>query len=216
MRPFTAFAALALVAAAALLITGPSAWAQQEESGGPPGYGMGYGPGGYGMGGYGMGFGMGRGPGWGMHGDGMGGGMGGGMGFGMHGRMGAVLAALPPDKQKQLRDLHFTFRRQMIAKRAELEQARLDMAQALQAFPLDAKAAGAAFAKVSAARQALFQLRLSMMSQVQQIVGKETWESMHNGWGPGMGYGPNPGPMGPGRGPGMGPGPGMMGPPPAR
>jgi Spy/CpxP family protein refolding chaperone len=187
MRRITAVAAaLALATIATLALSLPALAQDDDTRGGPYGMGHGYGMGpGHGMGhGYGMGgYGMGRG-GWG-------------------GQMGALMAQLPADKREQLRSFHFATQRQMIAKRADLEQARLDLAQAMQAFPLDHKAALAAFAKLSQARQALFELRLTAMTQMQQIVGKELWEELHTGPGPGMGPGGGPG-MAPGRAPGMG------------
>ncbi len=116
--------------------------------------------------------------------------MGGGMGMPPH--MQAMLAELSPDKREQLRDLHFGMHRQMIAKRAEMQQARLDLAQVLSKFPLDRDAATAAFQKLNHTRREMFDLRMTARAQVQQIVGKELWEKTHAG---GMG-----GPMGGGMG----------------
>ena len=203
-------ALLALAAMAAMVLATP-AFAQDDTPRGYPPYGMGYGMG-PGMGpGYGMGYGMGpgMGPGYGM-GYGMGGGRGmdpddmpmggwgGGWGAG-RGHMWGVLSQLPADKREQLRAFHFSMRRQMIAKRAEMQQARLDLAQALEKFPLDRQAAQQAFQKLGKVRGEIFELRLTAMQQMQQIVGKELWEQMHSG----AGFGPGGPGMGPGRGPGM-------------
>lgn len=155
-----------------------------------PRYGMGLGPGG-------MGYGM---------GPGQGGDEDGEAGYGAMGwRMRGLMAQLPAEKREQLRAMHFAMQRQMIAKRAEMAQARLALAEALDAFPLDQKAAQAAFGKLNQFRKEAFELRLAMMAQTQQIVGKELWEQMHSGFGPGMA---------PGGGYGAGMAPGRMGPPP--
>ncbi|HKI96938.1 MAG TPA: periplasmic heavy metal sensor [bacterium] len=191
---------IGLLAVALALAVGLSTLAHAQDDSSrnyPPGPGYGMGPGmGYG-GGYGMGPGLGYGGGWGHMGSGMMGGgwgmMGGGMGYG---RMGWVLSQLPADKREQLRSFHFSMRRQMIAKVAEMQQARLDLQQAMQSYPLDRSAVEKAFDKVTKARREMFELRLTAMIQMQQIIGKELWEEMRSG-----GYGPGPG--GPGAGPGM-------------
>jgi len=170
-------------------------------------------------GGYGMNPGMmgssgGGGMGPGMMGfDGMGMGMmGGGMGMGplsMH----PELAQLPAEKQEQLRKLHLSMVQAMIPKRAELQVKSIVLAETMRSYPLDQKAAREQSAAVDKARKEMFELRLSMMTQVQQIVGKALWEQMHSGTPTGMGpYGGSPGA---GVAPGM-PGPGMMGTQPAR
>jgi Spy/CpxP family protein refolding chaperone len=190
---------LALLAATLVLAAGLAtlATAQDNSAGAGPPYGSGYGMG-YGMG-PGMGYGMGYGPGYGM-GPGMGYGMGYGHGWGMGGpHYMAILAQLPADKREQLRAFHFSMQRQMISKRAAMEQARLDLEQAMQKFPLDREAAQKAFQTLSKLRGETFELRLTAMQQMQQIVGKDLWEQMQTG----PGYGPSNGPGGPGRGPGM-------------
>lgn len=192
------------------LATATMAWAQ-DDSAKPygPGYGYGMGPGyGYGMGpggryGMGPGRGYGMGPGYGMH---HGYGHFGGWGWGWGHRMGWVLSQLPADKQEQLRDFSFSMRRQLIAKRAELEEARLDLIQAMTKFPVDKQAAQSAYDHIAKARNEMFQLRLTALMQVQQIVGKELWEQMADGRydagskaAPTTPGGPG-GSMGPGRG----------------
>ena len=197
MRAYGMPAALLVLATAATLLVAVPAFAQDDTPRGYPPYGMGYGMGPMGPGmGPGMGYGMGPGMGYGrgMDPDDMpmgrwGGGWGGG-------HMWALMSQLPADKREQLRSFHFSMQRQMIAKRAEMQQARLDLMQALQKFPLDREAAQQAFQKLSKARGEMFELRLTAMQQMQQIVGKELWDQMHSG----PGYGPG---MGPGHGPGM-------------
>jgi hypothetical protein len=140
--------------------------------------------------------------------------MGGGMGmnpFSMH----PELAQLPPEKQEQLRKLHFSTMQTMILKRADLQVKSLALSEVMRSFPVDQKAARAQWAELNKARQESFELRLSMMAQVQQIVGKELWERMHDGvpfrggpYGGGPGAGSGQGMMGGG----SGAGPGMMGP----
>jgi hypothetical protein len=117
------------------------------------------------------------------------------------------LAQLPPEKQEQLRKLHSGMVQASILKRADLQVKSLVLAETMRSFPLDQKGAREQWAAVEKARKELFDLRLSMMTQVQQIVGKELWEQMHSGAPYGMG------PQGGGAGPGMAPGmtgPGMM------
>jgi Spy/CpxP family protein refolding chaperone len=195
---------LLLGALALIGLLGVSAQADDERPG--PGYGMGYGMGpGYGMGyGTGPGYGMGPGMGFGLSDDevGMPGGMmaygmGYGTGYGMEPgyQMGALLEALTPEQREKLRLSHYAMQRQMIAKRAELQQARLTLAETLHAFPLNRSKAQEAYGKVNDARRALFDLRLGAMTQMQEIVGKELWERMRSGMGvaPGMGFPPGMG-----------------------
>jgi hypothetical protein len=199
----------ALLLLGAVLIAAP-AFADGDDA---RGYGMGPGRMGYG-GGMGpgmMGGGYGMGPG--MMGGGM---MGGGMGMGMNPfSMHPELAQLPPEKQEQLRKLHFSMMQTMILKRADLQVKSLALSEVMRSFPVDQKAARAQWAELNKARQEMFELRLSMMAQVQQIVGKELWERMHDGvpfrggpYGGGPGAGSGQGMMGGG----SGAGPGMMGP----
>lgn len=162
------------------------------------GYGMGPGMMGGGYGRYGMGSGM------------MGGGFGMGLGpLAMH----PELAQLPADKQEQLQKLALSTMQAMITKRAELQVKRLALAETMQTYPLDQKAASEQWAAVDQARKDLFNLMTGSMAQAHQIIGKELWEQMHSGRAYGgyrFGHGPGAGPV-----PGM-PGPGMMGPPQAQ
>jgi len=180
------------------LLLNPPAFADRDDSGS---FGMGpgtMGHGGHHGGGYGMGGGMGMGPGM----------MGGGMGMGplaMH----PELAQLPPEKQEQLRKLHSSMMQAMILKRADLQVKSLVLAETMRSFPLDQNTAREQRAAVDKSRKEMFELRLSMMAQVQKIVGKELWEQMHSGTPQGMRS--QGGGMGPGMAPGM-MGPGMRGP----
>lgn len=204
----------ALLMVAALLLA-TSAFADQDDPQGYPmgpgmmGYGGGYGMGPGTMGGYG---GHGMGPGMMGGGYGMGPGMmGGGYGMGMMGMnplsMHPQLAQLPAEKQEQLQQLHVGMMKAMIQKRADLQVKALDLMQTMRAFPLDQKAARKQWAALDQARKEMFELRVSMMAQVQQIVGKELWQQMHSGapygMGPyGGGHGHGPGMMGGAMGPG--------------
>ncbi|MBI4084045.1 MAG: hypothetical protein HY423_15690 [Candidatus Lambdaproteobacteria bacterium] len=218
---------LLLLAALILAATvGVLAVAQADENSPPYGWGGGWG---WGMGPGSMGAGpgtMGAGPGMMGGGPGMTGGgpgmmgagagmMGGGMGM-MGGGHTAWVADLPAEKRELVRKLQVSTMQQMIAKRSLLPELRLQLRNAMFAFPIDQSAARKARADIARIREELFQLHLATTAQMQQIVGKETWDKMHQGWGPGAGRGPG---MGPGQGPGMmgpGQGPGMMGPGPGR
>jgi hypothetical protein len=188
---------MGLLLLGALLLTTPS-FADGDDRGG---YSMGPGMMGQG-GGYGMGPGMmGQGGGYGM-GPGM---MGHGGGFGMGPfQMHPELAQLPPEKQEQLRKLHLGMMQAMIPKRADLQVKSLLLAETMHTFPLDQKTARDQRAAIDQARKEMFELRLSMMAQVQQIVGQELWERMHSGAPYGMGSS--------GGGPGAVPAPGRMSP----
>ncbi len=126
---------------------------------------------------------------------------GGGMGMG-HGLMGGggmgplamhpELAQLPPEKQEQLRKLHLSMTQAMITKRAEIQVQKLALAETMRSFPLNQKSASEQWATVAKARKDIFDLRLGMMSQMQQAVGKELWEQIHSGL-PRHGPGTTPG-----------------------
>ena len=92
----------------------------------------------------------------------------------------------------------------MIPKRADLQVKALALAETMRAYPIDQKAARTQLAAMDKARSEMAEQHLSMMTQVQQIVGKELWEQMHSG----VPYGMRPS----GGGPGAGLTPGMMGP----
>jgi Spy/CpxP family protein refolding chaperone len=127
--------------------------------------------------------------------------MGGGPGMMGGGHM-AVLAELPAEKREQVRKLHVATMQEMIAKRSFLPELELQLRNAMHAFPIDQAAAKKARADIARIREETFQLRLATMAQMQQIVGKETWEKMHRAGEPGAGHGPAMGPgagMGPGR-----------------
>lgn len=182
---------LAMLAAVALLgltmATMASAQGQSAQPDRPPpGYDMGPGPG------WGMrpayGWGMGRRYAWGGHHRH---GRSGAWGWGWRHRMGWVLSQLPADKRAQLRDFSFSMRRQMIGKRAKLEEARLDLIQAMSKDPVDKLAAQHAYEHMAKVRGEMFQLRLTAMLQVQQIIGKTLWDEMaHGGYGAANGPGP--------------------------
>ena len=105
--------------------------------------------------------------------------------------MGAALARLPPEKREQVRSLFMDLRRQMIAKRAEVETLQLELADIMHRFPLNQRAALAKAEGVSKARGEMFAIHLATMARVQQIVGKDLWQRMNYGMGmgPGRGFG---------------------------
>ncbi len=168
--------------AAAVLVTGGLALAQD----------YGYGPGMMGGGGYGPGM-MGGGGGWGR--GGFGSGM---MGFGT----GPALAQLPAEKQEQLRKLQVTTMQSMVALMSDMQVKGQALHEALGKFPIDQTGAKKAHDAMDQTRTQMFALHLTTLAQAQQIMGKETWESLQSsGYGPGHGPGPG-GMMGPGpRGP---------------
>jgi len=108
-------------------------------------------------------------------------------------------AQLPQDKRAQLRDLAVDTQKKMVGQEAAMEDLMLAYRDAIQKFPLDRDAAAKAWQGMDAIRKQMFELRLDAMSKAQQILGKDLWEKMQEGWGQG-GWGPGRrGPMGPGR-----------------
>jgi len=155
-------------------------------------------------GGYGPGMMWGGGPGWGGPGE-WGGGP--GMRWGGPGPWGGwddfgAYSQIPADKRAQLRDLAVDTQKKMVGQEAAMEDLMLAYRDAIQKFPLDRDAAAKAWQGMDAIRKQMFELRLDAMSKAQQILGKDLWEKMQEGWGPGGqgGWGPGwRGPMGPGR-----------------
>lgn len=103
-----------------------------------------------------------------------------------------VLRQLPEEKRAALRTLDFATRREMIAKAAAVAQARLDLAEIMQTYPLDRAAALDAMRKLSAAERAAFEVRLNALAQVQQLLGRELWERTRFGPQHRPGDGPPP------------------------
>ena len=68
----------------------------------------------------------------------------------------------------------------MMAKRLEMRKAKRKLREAMQTFPLDRKAAESHWQAVNNARRDMFRMRLGMMAQMQQIIGKELWDKMHS------------------------------------
>ena len=103
-------------------------------------------------------------------------GMGRGMGMGpMH-----FLEELPEAKRDKLEQLKLTTGQAMMAKRFEMRKARRNLREAMQKFPLDRKAAESGWQAVNNLRREMFRMRLGMMAQMQQIVGRELWDKMHS------------------------------------
>ncbi len=129
------------------------------------------------------------GPGWGGHHRGWGGGpgmMGGGPGgWGGPDFFGAY-SQVPQDKRDQLRDLMVDTQRKMVSQRAAMEDLMVNYAQGLRAFPVDRAAAAKSWQAMEAVRKQMFDLRLDNMSKAQQILGKDLWEKMQDGAGPGQ------------------------------
>jgi hypothetical protein len=170
---------LMLFVAAALLAG--TAFADRDD-------GPGWGPGrGYGPGGRGPGM-MGGGPGWGAGGDWGPGMMGpGGMGPGMMGGGwwdSEAFAQLPADKRAKLRDLAVETERKMLGQRAALHELMLTLRQSSNQFPLDKGAALKAWEGANLLHKQMFEARLDATAKAQEILGKDAWEKMHEGWGP--------------------------------
>ncbi len=107
---------------------------------------------------------------------------------------------LPPDKRAQLRDLAVDTQKKMVSQQAAMEDLMVAYSEAVQKFPLDRDAAAKAWQGMESIRKQMFELRLDNMSKAQQILGKDLWEKMQEGWGPGGqgGWGPGRhGPFGP-------------------
>lgn len=134
--------------------------------------GSGHSPAGEGYGrAHGMGHSMGRGM-----GHSMGRRMGRGMGMGMM----HFLEELPEAKRDKLEQLKLTTGQAMMAKRFEMRKARRKLREAMQKFPLNSKAAESHWQALNNVRREMFRVRLGMMAQMQQIVGKELWDKMHS------------------------------------
>jgi hypothetical protein len=173
------------VAGVALVVAGGLALAENDDQW----FHRGYGPGMMWEGGMGPGM--------------MGGGYGPGtMGGGTMG-MGPAFRQLPAEKQEQLRKVQVSTLQAMVALMTDMQAKAETLQEAMGKFPIDQPAAKKAHDAVKLVQDQMFALRLSQLAQVQQIVGKDTWDTLQNqswGWGPGRG-GPG-GMMGPGgRGP---------------
>ncbi len=158
--------AIALVAA---LLASQHVWAQRYG-----GYGPGGGPGmmwGGGPGGPGGGWGGGPGMMWG------GGPWGDGSDFGAY-------SQVPQEKRAQLRDLAVDTQRKMVSQEAAMEELMLTYFQAVKKFPVDRDAATKAWQGMESIRKQMFELRLESMAKAQQILGKELWDKVQDGWGP--------------------------------
>jgi hypothetical protein len=94
---------------------------------------------------------------------------------------------IPTNKRAQLRDLSVDTQRKMVSQEAAMEELMLTYSQALRKFPLDRDAAAKAWQGMAAIRKQLFDLRLDSMSKAQQVLGKDLWEKVQDGWGPGRG-----------------------------
>ncbi len=137
----------------------------------------------------------GHGPGWGGRHGGWGGGP--GMMWGEPGGWGdrddfGAYSQLPADKRAQLRDLAVDEQRKLVSQRAALQELMLTYFQAVQKFPVDRDAATKAWQGMETIRKQMFESRLESMGKTQQILGKDLWDKVHDGWGPGRG-----GPRGP-------------------
>jgi len=99
-----------------------------------------------------------------------------------------VFARLPADKREQVRSLRVEAMQTMIAKRADMQSKSLSLGEVMRKFPLDQAAAKKLNDAIAQTRSEMFSLRINTMARVQQIVGKEAWEQLHQGMphGPGM------------------------------
>lgn len=152
---------------------GPPSWAPVSGWAGP-GAGWGWGGGPWG-GAY---------PGWGPA-FGAGGPWGGWFGYG-------PASQIPQDKLDQLRDLAVKTQRALVGQEAALEEAASAYWKAIETFPLDRTAASKAWEALDGVRKQMLETRLDAIAKAQQILGKDLWEKLHEGWGPYRG-----GPFGP-------------------
>jgi hypothetical protein len=142
---------------------GPPSWAP-APSWARPGAGWGGGPWGGGYPGWGAGFG-GAGP-W-----------GGWFGY-------APFSQVPQDKIDQLRNLAVQTQRTLVGQEAALEEAAEAYWKALDTYPVDRAAATKAWETMEGVRKQMLDTRLDSMTKAQQILGKELWRKLHEGWGP--------------------------------
>lgn len=130
--------------------------------------------------GYHMGPEVGYGMGPGMH-DGMGYGMGPSMGFGMWPGMMPFWDKVPEEKRQQMEQMHRSIGPAMMSKMREARDKRLNLRQALHAFPMDQNAAQAKWNDLSRVQEEAFELKLGMIAQMQNILGKSLWQEMGGG-----------------------------------
>ncbi len=90
--------------------------------------------------------------------------------------MRSIWNQLPAEKQKQIIQLQDSNKKVMRSKMIELRKKMSGLQKATQVFPLDRKEAVKQYDIVAQTRREAFELRIGMMAQVQQLVGKELWE----------------------------------------
>jgi len=113
-----------------------------------------------------------------------------------------------PEKQAELERLWNAHQKAVIPLKAEMQVARIDMGEAMHAFPLDEARADKQFQVMSALRAKLFAEHRKLVKDVQKLVGKDNWQKMQQnmrahhrmgGGGQGMqGHHGSGGGMGPG------------------
>ncbi len=86
---------------------------------------------------------------------------------------------LSKEQRKQLQTLQTSMMPAMMEKGFLLREQAEEFGAAQHAFPIDQQDVKAKYEALTKTRQEMFSLRMGMMAQVQQIVGKEAWEA-HN------------------------------------
>lgn len=90
----------------------------------------------------------------------------------------AARAGLSPDQQKQLQQLRQQFNEQLAPLRSNLERARFELKQLLEAPQPDERAVMAQLDKVTAAQGEVKKNRVALMLRVRALVGPEAWQKL--------------------------------------
>ena len=96
---------------------------------------------------------------------------------------------LPKDKQADLKKMFEAHKAKMKPIWDEMKTHMDQMRDAMRAFPLDEKTAKTHWEAAHKLHADMFAERLSMMVDMQKIVGKDNWEMMHKEMGKKMGKG---------------------------
>ena len=104
-------------------------------------------------------------------------------------------AGIPEEQQEKLQQIHKGTMELMKAKAAEMRRASESLRTAMGAYPIGQERAMKLWETISRLQKEMFQARLAMVAQMQQIVGEDAWGRMRNmGRGPGARRPPGAGP----------------------
>ena len=89
-----------------------------------------------------------------------------------------VIEALPQEKRDKLHTLQTGARDKMVSLNSQMEEKAKTLAQAMRAYPIDAAAAKKAEAAIVQLHSQMFETRLKTLTQAQQIIGKDAWNTL--------------------------------------